>query len=362
MAEVQLRDVSMTYEGNTIPTIKGLNLDIDDGEFMVLVGPSGSGKSSVLRVIAGLEYVEAGTVSIGKRIVNDVEPKDRNIAMVFQNYALYPHMTAFDNMAFGLKLRKLPRDEIRARVEQTASLLGIQHLLSRKPKALSGGEKQRVALGRAIVRQPTVFLFDEPLSNLDAKLRTVMRTEIKKLHKRLNTTMIFVTHDQVEAMTMGDRIAVMSNGVIHQIDTPLKLYDEPADQFVAGFIGNPSMNFLDAVVTETGLSLREISCSLPEEKLAPLKPYIGMTVTLGLRPEHISFHAEACHIPVGLSMNHDVSELLGNETYHYLSDDSQTVVMRNIELLRLAINERVNIYLDLAKAHFFEQESGKRIA
>ena len=290
MAEVILKDICKSYD-NGFNAVKNVNIDIQDKEFVVLVGPSGCGKSTTLRMIAGLEEISSGQLHIGDRLVNDVDPKDRDIAMVFQNYALYPHLTVYDNMAFALKLRKLPKDEIDSKVKEAAKILDLTHLLDRKPKALSGGQRQRVALGRAIVRNPKVFLMDEPLSNLDAKLRTSMRTEITKLHKSLGTTFIYVTHDQVEAMTMADRIVVMKDGVVQQIATPQEVYDTPNNMFVAGFIGAPQMNFIDVTLVEKDGEIfaknDSLNIKLNKGQCCALieKNYIGKEVVLGIRPE-----------------------------------------------------------------------------
>src|SRR5574337_1143141 len=282
MAQVLMKDLNKKYD--EVHAVKDVNLHIRDKEFVVLVGPSGCGKSTTLRMVAGLEEITSGTIKIGDRVVNDVPPKDRDIAMVFQNYALYPHMTVFENLAFPLKMRKVPKPDIQQRVKEAAEILGIQELLARKPRQLSGGQRQRVALGRAIVREPKVFLFDEPLSNLDAKLRVAMRAEISKLHQRLKTTFIYVTHDQVEAMTMATRIAVMKDGVLQQLDTPQKLYDHPDNVFVAGFIGSPAMNFFEADVTEGGVRLGNGVLPITRETLDGT----GSTVTLGVRPEDLA--------------------------------------------------------------------------
>ena len=292
MASLSLRNIYKIYPGG-VTAVTDFCLEIEDKEFIILVGPSGCGKSTTLRMIAGLEEISKGELYIGDKLSNDIAPKDRDIAMVFQNYALYPHMTVFDNMAFGLKLRKTPKDEIKRRVEEAARILDISHLLDRKPKALSGGQRQRVALGRAIVRDPKVFLLDEPLSNLDAKLRAQMRTEIAKLHKRLGTTFIYVTHDQTEAMTMADRIVVMKDGFIQQVDTPQNLYERPVNEFVAGFMGSPQMNFLDAVLGKDGaqytLTFGKTTVKIPQSKTegTSLDEYIGKTVTFGVRPEDV---------------------------------------------------------------------------
>ena len=292
MAGVVLKNVFKTYAGG-VTAVSDFNIDIQDKEFIILVGPSGCGKTTTLRMIAGLEEISSGELYIGDKLCNDVAPKDRDIAMVFQNYALYPHMTVFDNMAFGLKLRKTPKEEIKRRVHEAARILSIEHLLDRKPKALSGGQRQRVALGRAIVREPKVFLMDEPLSNLDAKLRVQMRTEISKLHLKLNTTFIYVTHDQTEALTMGTRIVVMKDGFVQQVDSPQKLYDEPVNQFVAGFIGSPQMNFANVTVEKQAdkvfLNFGSSKLEVPANKAKVLveQGYIGKEVVMGIRPEDI---------------------------------------------------------------------------
>src|SRR6516164_9365391 len=295
MAKVLLEQVSKQF-GNVL-AVNNVTLDVPDRQFTVLVGPSGCGKTTCLRLIAGLEESTAGNIYIGERLVNDVAPKDRDIAMVFQNYALYPHMTVYDNMAFGLRLRKYPRPEIDRRVKEAAEMLGIQELLKRKPRQLSGGQRQRVALGRAIVRHPRVFLFDEPLSNLDAKLLVQMRVELKKLHDRLGTTAIYVTHDQVEAMTLGDRVVVMKDGLVQQVGEPLELYNNPANKFVAGFIGSPSMNFASVTVTEANGSLivenAGLCIKLPVETAQRLRGHIGREITLGVRPEDLTVASSA---------------------------------------------------------------------
>ena len=293
MASLSLQHINKTYP-NGFEAVKDFNLEIEDKEFIIFVGPSGCGKSTTLRMIAGLEEITSGTLKIGDKVVNDVEPKDRDIAMVFQNYALYPHMTVYDNMAFGLKLRKTPKDQIDKMVKEAAKILDLEKLLDRKPKALSGGQRQRVAMGRAIVRDPKVFLMDEPLSNLDAKLRVQMRTEISKLHDRLGATIIYVTHDQTEAMTLGTRIVVMKDGVVQQVDTPQNLYNKPGNLFVAGFIGSPQMNFLDATVKVSGkdvdLIVGQYKLRLPAEKAKALIDggYDGKTVVMGIRPENVT--------------------------------------------------------------------------
>jgi multiple sugar transport system ATP-binding protein len=339
--------------------VKGIDLTIADREFMVLVGPSGCGKSTTLRMIAGLEEISGGTVDIGGRVVNDVAPKDRDIAMVFQNYALYPHMSVYENMAFGLTLRKMPKAEIGTRVREAAELLGLTGYLDRKPKALSGGQRQRVAVGRAIVRQPKVFLFDEPLSNLDAKMRTAMRTEISRLHARLGATMIYVTHDQVEAMTMGDRICVMKDGVIMQVATPLELYNRPANLFVAGFIGSPPMNFVSGTVQAApggGLAFATadgaVAVPLAGELARRAGPLAGRAVVFGLRPEHLAVAENAA--AGGLVADVDLVEPMGAETLVHLRAGAAALVARVKPTDRLARGQRLPVTLDLAHAHLFD--------
>jgi multiple sugar transport system ATP-binding protein len=361
MANVQLKEVSKVFDKNVIAVNKA-NIDIKDKEFVVLVGPSGCGKSTTLRMIAGLEEVSDGEIYIGDRLVNDVPPKDRDIAMVFQNYALYPHMTVYQNMAFGLKLRKYPKSEIEARVNEAADILEIRSLLQRKPKALSGGQRQRVAVGRAIVRKPKVFLFDEPLSNLDAKLRVAMRTEISKLHTRLETTMIYVTHDQMEAMTMGDRIVVMKDGLIHQIDSPLKLYNEPVNKFVAGFIGSPAMNFMPGkVIQENGLVFEEgkIRLKIPEKLGGLLKNYIGKDIILGIRPEdiHLAGFTQGIELQSEAQMEIEVVEPMGNEIILYLTTQQNTVVARVSTRQEPEVGAKINVIIDMGKVHFFDSET-----
>ena len=358
MAEVILKNVRKVYDKDVV-AVDDANIEIKDKEFVVLVGPSGCGKSTTLRMIAGLEEITAGEISIDGTIVNDVPPKDRDIAMVFQNYALYPHMSVYQNMAFGLKLRKYPKDEIEARVQEAADILGIQELLERKPKALSGGQRQRVAVGRAIVRKPKVFLFDEPLSNLDAKLRVQMRTEISKLHTRLGATMVYVTHDQVEAMTMGDRIVVMRDGLIQQIDKPLHLYNKPVNQFVAGFIGSPSMNFIRGTLTSNGSGLvfdeGSVQLVLPTGHGDQLGSYVGQEVTLGIRPEDI-------HDPdtigrnvetVEIAAKVEVVEPMGNEVFLNLTTGKTAFVARVDPLHMPQVDQTVRLVVEIDKAHFF---------
>ncbi len=367
MASISFRDVTKQYEGAKTPVVPNLNLEIKDKEFIILVGPSGCGKSTTLRMIAGLETITSGDLYIGDKRVNDIPPKDRDIAMVFQNYALYPHMTVYKNIAFGLTLRKMDPAEIDRRVHEAAKILDLEHLLERKPKALSGGQRQRVALGRAMVRNPAVFLLDEPLSNLDAKLRTSMRSEIARLHRRLDTTFVYVTHDQTEAMTMGDRIVVMKDGLIQQYDTPQVLYDSPDNLFVAGFIGSPQMNFIDALIVEKdGKLYAEIRghktdlLLIPESKVEALKPYVGKTVIMGVRPEHFMPVANltednALHVKV------DFKELLGAEynLYVYIGEEKVIVKMPSHE--PLPEDEEIAIPVNLRLMHFFDKETEKAI-
>ncbi|MDX9759533.1 MAG: sn-glycerol-3-phosphate ABC transporter ATP-binding protein UgpC [Bacteroidota bacterium] len=364
MADVRFDGVAKSY-GNGPPIIRQLDLHIRDGEFMVLVGPSGCGKSTTLRMVAGLEDVSAGRLFIGDRLVNDVAPKDRDIAMVFQNYALYPHMNVRENMAFGLTLRKFDRAEIDRRVQEAAGLLEIRDLLDRKPRELSGGQRQRVALGRAIVRKPAVFLFDEPLSNLDAQLRVQMRAEIRKLHRRLGTTMIYVTHDQVEAMTMGDRITVMKDGEIHQVDAPTALYSHPADRFVAGFIGSPSMNFISAAVLDHGSTLLvddETAIAVPVEQQPLLDELHGGRVTLGLRPEHIHLTPQGCAYPARVMVVHVMSELLGSEISMHLTLHGQPLTGRAPVMTRVEMGARLEVFLDIAHARYFAADDGRALS
>ncbi len=364
MASVTLENVSKVYD-NKVTAISNANLKINDTEFVVLVGPSGCGKSTLLRMIAGLEEITSGKIYIGDRVVNDVSPKDRNIAMVFQNYALYPHMTVFENMAFGLKLRKFPKDEIEKRVNEAAELLGIKQFLDRKPKALSGGQRQRVAVGRAIVRQPQVFLFDEPLSNLDAKLRVQMRIEINKLHKRLRTTMIYVTHDQVEAMTMGDRIVVLKDGVIQQVDSPLELYNKPANLFVAGFIGSPAMNFVKGTLQRNGamqFKTPDFTLKLTPENEKLLHSYENSEVILGIRPEHFEIYDPEKHPDFPqLKATIEVTEPMGAETYAYLKAGNTDFTARFEPMDAIRIGNNITIALDPQKMHFFDPKTERAI-
>ena len=363
MAEVTLKNISKVYDGGNT-AVKDVNVEIKDKEFVVLVGPSGCGKSTTLRMIAGLEEITNGELFIDGKKVNDVSPKDRDIAMVFQNYALYPHMTVFENMAFGLKLRKFPKEEIKTRVNDAAKILGLEDYLNRKPKALSGGQRQRVAVGRAIVRKPKVFLFDEPLSNLDAKLRVQMRTEISKLHHSLGATMIYVTHDQTEAMTMGDKIVVMKDGVVNQIDSPLNLYNFPTNKFVAGFIGSPSMNFISGTVAkENCLNFKStggnLVIKLPAEFNARLDKYINKTIWLGIRPEDIYDMASTSVRPS--FSNHEFSlevvEPMGNEIFLYFQVDGNQFTARIPAREKPEPNTKRTLYFDTEKLHFFDTET-----
>ena len=367
MANVTLRHIYKVYAGG-VTAVNDFNLVIKDKEFIVLVGPSGCGKSTTLRMIAGLEEITEGELYIGDKLVNDVAPKNRDIAMVFQNYALYPHMTVYDNMAFGLKLRKVHKTDIDKKVKEAAKILGIEEYLQRKPKALSGGQKQRVALGRAIVREPQVFLMDEPLSNLDAKLRVQMRTEITKLHNRLATTFIYVTHDQTEAMTMGTRIVVMKDGFIQQVDSPQNLYDYPCNKFVAGFIGSPAMNFIDCtLVNEDGkvyARFGENKILIPEGRIAKLtdKSYIGREVILGIRPDDI--HDEEVFIQnypeASISAYVELIEKLGFETLLYLNisgKDDENIVARVNPRCTVMMNDTVKLVFDPNRIHLFDKET-----
>jgi multiple sugar transport system ATP-binding protein len=365
MASVTYDHVTKKFGETT--AINDLNIAVEDKEFLVLVGPSGCGKSTALRCLAGLEEITSGRILIGTRDVSNVAPKDRDIAMVFQSYALYPHMSVYDNMAFGLKLRKTPRAEIDRRVKEAAETLGIGHLLGRKPKQLSGGQRQRVAVGRAIVREPAVFLFDEPLSNLDAKLRVQTRAEISKLHQRLQTTFIYVTHDQVEAMTMATRIAVLKDGVLQQLDSPQTLYDHPNNIFVAGFIGSPAMNFFDAkleradgkLCVDTGAFVVEV----PSNKAAPYQSHAGRQVILGVRPEDIHDPAFA---PPGIHealvpANVEVTELMGNEVFLYLKSGDKNYVARVDPRSQARIGHDVQVAMNMDNMHIFDKDTEQAI-
>ena len=364
MSSVKLTNICKSYS-NGFNAVKNVNIDIQDKEFVVLVGPSGCGKSTTLRMIAGLEEISSGELHIGDRLVNDVDPKDRDIAMVFQNYALYPHLSVYDNMAFALKLRKMPKDEIDKKVKEAAKILDLEKVLDRKPKALSGGQRQRVALGRAIVRNPQVFLMDEPLSNLDAKLRTSMRTEISKLHKSLGTTFIYVTHDQVEAMTMADRIVVMKDGIVQQIATPQEIYDYPANMFVAGFIGAPQMNFINVKIEKEDDEIYavndQIKIHLSKGKCQPLikNGYIGKDVVLGIRPEDI--HIEDLFVDNSLDTAFEaeveISELMGAEIYAYLKLGDSTVTARFDGRYRVKYGDIIKLAMDKEHLHIFDKET-----
>jgi len=362
MAQVSLKNVSKIYPGEII-AVDNVSLGVENKEFMVLVGPSGCGKSTTLRMIAGLEETSKGDIYIGDKLVNDVPAKDRDIAMVFQNYALYPHMTVFENMSFGLRLRRYPRKEITRRVVEAAGILGIKALLNRRPKDLSGGERQRVAVGRAIVRKPLVFLFDEPLSNLDAKLRVLMRTEIHKLHLRLSTTMIYVTHDQTEAMTMGDRIAVMKDGIVQQLADPITVYDHPVNKFVASFIGSPPMNFmLGRLLKKDGrfyFDEGRIIVKLVEEMYKNISPYQGKEVYLGIRPEEIYDKLFVSSAPPEniVRVTCEVVEPMGSEVYLYLNTGRHNFIARVGAHDRPPINQDMDLVFDMSKVHFFDKDS-----
>jgi len=360
LANVILQQVSKTYAGG-VQAVHPVDLAIAHGEFAVLVGPSGCGKSTTLRMIAGLEEVTSGTIAIGDRIVNDVEPRDRNIAMVFQSYALYPHMTVRDNLAFGLKMRKMAKDEIVQRVKAAAEVLGIPDLLDRKPRALSGGQRQRVALGRALVRDPDVFLFDEPLSNLDAKMRVQMRTEIARIHHRLGATMIYVTHDQTEAMTLGQRIVVMKDGVVQQVAAPLELYAKPVNKFVAGFIGSPAMNFLPGrLVRDGGLVFKPESHDAPivlPEGFSPPQNALNQPLILGIRPEHVFVVSEG---PGELTAPVQVVEALGNETLLYFTVAEQSFIVRMAGAITPAIEQKLSMAFKPDHIHLFANDAEGR--
>jgi multiple sugar transport system ATP-binding protein len=361
MASVTYDHVSKQF--GDVTAVNDLNLDIKDKEFLVLVGPSGCGKSTALRLLAGLEDITKGEISIGDRVVNDVQPKDRDIAMVFQSYALYPHMSVFDNMAFGLRLRKMPKEQIKSRVQRAAEILGIEALLDRKPRQLSGGQRQRVALGRAIVREPNVFLLDEPLSNLDAKLRVQTRAEISKLHKDLATTFIYVTHDQVEAMTMASRIAVMNFGVLQQIDTPHNLYDMPNNKFVAGFIGSPAMNFFDAKVVKSDggfvIDTGNFKLGAPKKAIKAYASYEGKAVTLGIRPDDIHHvkYTPPNITPEKVKADVDVVELMGNEIVTYLKTGSDNFVARVDPRSEYKFGDKVEVAFNIENMHLFDNDT-----
>jgi len=367
MASLSLQHIDKVYP-NGFHAVKDFNLDIKDQEFIIFVGPSGCGKSTTLRMIAGLEEISSGDLYIDDKRMNDVEPKDRDIAMVFQSYALYPHMTIYDNMAFGLKLRKMPKEQIDKKVHEAARILDIEHLLDRKPKLLSGGQRQRVAMGRAIVREPKVFLMDEPLSNLDAKLRVQMRIEISKLHQRLNATIIYVTHDQTEAMTLGTRIIVMNEGEIQQVDSPQKLYDCPCNKFVAGFIGSPQMNFIDATVVKEGSDLfleygENHRVAVLPEKAARLADYVGKEVCFGIRPEdvYVSDHYSQADSSSKVMTKVRVFELLGAEVFMYLTVDGIDITCRENPSAKAHPGDDVEITFDISKIHIFDKDTEETI-
>jgi multiple sugar transport system ATP-binding protein len=368
--EAQMASVTydhVTKEFGNVVAVNDLDLNVEDKEFLVFVGPSGCGKTTALRMLAGLEEITKGQIKIADRIVNDIPPKDRDIAMVFQSYALYPHMSVYDNLAFGLKLRKTPKGEIKRRVQEAADILGIGDLLARKPRQLSGGQRQRVAVGRAIVREPKVFLFDEPLSNLDAKLRIAMRSEITKLHHRLETTFIYVTHDQTEAMTMASRIAVINKGSLQQLDTPQALYDHPDNMFVAGFIGAPAMNFFNAKLQKNDgklfLDAGSFTIPLPVDQTNIYQDYISKPVVFGIRPEDIfnpSFVPQGIHV-AEIETKVDVTELMGNEIFLYLLAGSNNIVARVDPRTDFRIGDKVKVSFNLDKCHLFNPETEKAI-
>jgi multiple sugar transport system ATP-binding protein len=357
MARVLLKDLNKKYDENT-HAVKDVNLEIRDREFVVLVGPSGCGKTTTLRMVAGLEEITSGEIRIDERVVNDLAPMDRDIAMVFQNYALYPHMSVYDNMAFGLKMRKFAKAEIEKRVRHAADILGIQPLLERRPRQLSGGQRQRVALGRAIVRNPRVFLFDEPLSNLDAKLRVQMRVELKRLHERLSTTAIYVTHDQVEAMTLGDRVVVMKDGVVQQVGEPLQLYGTPANRFVASFIGSPAMNFADVMITNSGGGLWAetpgFRIRIPASRIEALRARAGGKIVLGVRPEALRLANGGDGADYSFDSIIEVVEPLGNEILLDVRAGSHPLVARVDPSTRVKVHETVRLALDPERLHFFD--------
>lgn len=364
MASISFKNVTKTYDGAASPVVPNLNLEIKDKEFIILVGPSGCGKSTTLRMIAGLETITEGEVYIGDRLVNKVPPKDRDIAMVFQNYALYPHMNVYKNISFGLNLRKEDKAEIDRRVHEAAKILDLEHLLSRKPKELSGGQRQRVALGRAMVRNPAVFLLDEPLSNLDAKLRASMRTEIAKLHQKLDITFVYVTHDQTEAMTMGDRIVVMKEGIVQQFDTPQVLYDTPNNLFVAGFIGSPQMNFMEADIRQEGEKLYAIvrgnKLLIPDFKKKALVPYVGKNVVMGLRLEDF-LPKEKMTKDNTLNAEMNFSELMGADYHLHLTVDDIPITVKIASSEEPLAKGPAKVAAKMEKAHFFDKDTEKAI-
>ena len=365
MASVTFKNVYKKF--GDVTAVNNLNIQVSDKEFLVLVGPSGCGKTTALRCLAGLEEISDGEILIGDRVVNDVAPKDRDIAMVFQSYALYPHLSVYDNMAFGLKLRKVPKEEIKRRVGEAADILGIRDLLERKPRQLSGGQRQRVAVGRAIVREPKVFLFDEPLSNLDAKLRVAMRAEISKLHQRLQTTFIYVTHDQIEAMTMATRIAVINKGILQQLDTPQNLYDRPNNLFVAGFIGSPAMNFFPGKLRKDGSKLvvdtGDFVVAIPAKHAKPYESHAGKDIIFGIRPENIH---DADFIPPNIdaekvAIKVDVTELMGNEIFLYLISGKNTFVSRVDPRSKLRVGQQASVAFDMDSIHIFDAATEEAI-
>lgn len=369
MAKISLKNIYKIYPGN-VTAVSDFNLEIDDKEFIVLVGPSGCGKSTVLRMIAGLELITKGEIHIGDRLVNDVPPKDRDIAMVFQSYALYPHMSVYKNLAFSLKLKKMDKAEIDKRVKEAANILDIEKYLDRKPKALSGGQRQRVALGRAMVRNPKVFLLDEPLSNLDAKLRTAMRSEISKLHQRLGTTFVYVTHDQTEAMTMGDRIVVMKDGFVHQVDTPQNLYDHPVNKFVAGFIGSPQMNFMKAKIVRDSegymakIGKHDIKINWDYKKAQNLSAYEGKEVMLGIRPEELH-DEQSTEDPKNLSYVDayvELSEPMGSEIYLYVTIEGEKNIAKIPPRTSVRVGDTIKLGINTNQIHLFDIETEKAIA
>lgn len=363
MAELKLVNLSKEYEKGVI-AVRDFNLHIEDKEFIVFVGPSGCGKTTTLRMIAGLEDITSGDFEIDGKRMNDVAPKNRDIAMVFQNYALYPHLTVYENMAFSLKLRKEDKKKIDVKVREAAKILGLEEYLKRKPKALSGGQRQRVALGRAIVRDAKIFLMDEPLSNLDAKLRVQMRTEIQKLHRRLQTTTIYVTHDQTEAMTMASRIVVMKDGIIQQVGTPAEVYNFPVNTFVGGFIGSPAMNFFEGTLTEGGFfNIGDVNIQVPQEKLGYLREYMGKELILGIRPEDIYSEAQdiASNATSKFEVTIDVAELMGAETFLYSSLNGFDFIARIESNTNIKPLDKVMLALDMKKAHFFDKQTEQRI-
>ena len=368
MAKVSLQNVSKIFQGN-VEAVKDVTLGVEDKEFMVLLGPSGCGKSTTLRMIAGLEEATSGDIYIGDKLVNTTPPRDRNIAMVFQNYALYPHMNVYNNMAFGLKLRKYPKSAIDERVRDAAGILGLAELLDRKPQELSGGQRQRVAVGRAIVRKPLAFLFDEPLSNLDAKMRVQMRTELNRLHIRLQSTMIYVTHDQTEAMTLGDRIVVMNEGVIQQIGTPTTIYDKPVNKFVAGFIGNPPMNFIEGKIIKKDLKFLfyetdgRVRLKIVDKMMSKLEPYVDKDIVFGVRSEDIYDKLFASYAPPEntVTLACEVVEPMGSEVFLHLSTGKHSIIAKVGGHNNPPINQDLDLVFDMSKVHFFDKDTEKII-